>query len=510
MSAPKELRGHQRAAHDGLREGFRAGKRRGLLVIPTGGGKTVTALEMLRLSAEKGTRGLFLCDRRTLVYQAAREAREYGLACGVVMSDSGPDLYWPDAPVQFASKDTLLSRPDLLPDAGFVVVDEAHRSLSDYWAALLDRFPKAWLVGLTATPARADGRGLGRRYEFLVQPTSYSALQAAGVLTPAKCYSPGHTVQGTKARKPTRKRLTGEVVEWWQKLAQTDGRGRRTFLFASGVQHSLHLRDEFRAAGVSAEHLDGSTPDEEREAILGKGGALARGEVTVVCSCSVLKYGVDVPAVECVQIVDGFASLVDYLQACGRGLRAAPGKSECVVIDHSGAVLYHGFPDADRAWELSEDTDHGARHRKRMKSGEAPAPIACLGCGLLFGGRPECPECGWKPKRQGKAVPTAGGQLYRVQGETAAPAPAANRGEEYRRGWARCVAQCRHSGRTLKQAAAMFARQFGRGPWDLVSRADGKLPPAGYDWHRPAADWWAEAFERARPTPAAEVGGSEF
>lgn len=479
----KVLKEHQLAAHDGLRTGFRAGKRRGLLVIPTGGGKTVTALEMLRLAAEQGTRGLFICDRRTLVLQAAREAREFGIACGVVMADAGPDMHWPEARVQFASKDTLLSRPGALPDAGLVVVDESHRSISDYWGSLLDRYPRAWLVGLTATPIRADGKGLGRRYEFLVNPTSYSKLIASGVLTPARCFSPGTRVLGAKAKKPTRKGMVGDAVGWWKKLAA----GRRTFVFASGVKHSLALRDQFRAEGVTAEHLDGDTPDEEREAVLGRAGRLATGETLVVCSCSVLKYGVDVPAVECVQIVDGFGSLVDYLQACGRGLRAAPGKTDCVVIDHSGAVLYHGFPDADRDWELTED-DLAQRHRKKMEAGEAAQPVCCPECACCFAGRPECPNCGWRPLKRGKALPTAAGRLQAVEREAAYTYTP----DDYRKGWVSCVAVCHNTGRTLSNAAAMFRTRFGRPPWETGA---GPLPPGGYDWRRPASEWWAEAIQ---------------
>lgn len=445
---------------------------------------TITALEMLRLGAENGTRGLFLCDRRILVSQAASEAREYGIRCGTVMADAGPANYDPHAPVQFASKDTLLSR-DLCPDAGLVIVDEAHRSLSEYWAALLDRYPRAWVVGLTATPARADGKGLGRRYEFLVQPTNYSQLISSGVLAPAKCYAPGSRVLGKKARKPTRAGMIGDVVAWWEKLAK----GRRTFVFASSVAHSLALRDEFRSRGIPAEHLDGNTPDPERDLVLGKGGKLATGETLVVTSCSVLKYGVDVPAVECVQIADGFASLVDYLQACGRGLRASPGKADCVVIDHSGAVLFHGFPDADRQWVLTEDTDHAADYRKQMACGEAPKPFACPECFALFSGRPDCPGCGWRPKPRGREVGTAKGTLHKVEREAAYSFTC----EDYRRGWTQCVAQCHHTGKSLSAAAAIFKKRFGVTPWEAKAAP---LPHAGYNWHTPATVWWEKAFAR--------------
>lgn len=488
----KELRLHQTAAHGGLRTGFKRGFKRGLLVMPTGAGKTVTALEMLRLTAAQNNRGLFICDRRTLVLQAAREARDYGIPCGVVMADAGPDFYLPNALVQFASKDTLAVRPDSCPPADLVITDEAHRSVAETWAALLSRYPKAWEVGLTATPGRSDGRGLGRRYEFIVQPTTYSALISQNVLCPAKCYAPGTKVEGAKRKKPKRADLVGDVVGWWEKLA----RGRRTFVFASGVAHSMALRDEFRARGVSAEHLDGSTPDEEREAVLGRSGSLASGETLVVCSCSVLKYGVDCPSVECVQIVDGFGSLVDYLQACGRGLRASPGKEDCVVIDHAGAVLYHGFPDADRVWELSEDTDHSERHRKQMEEGGAAKPIHCPECQALFSGRPDCPQCGWKCVKFGKEVGVKAGILHRVERDAVEWTA-----EDLRKGWTQCVAIAHNTGRSLGTAAAMFKKRFGNPPWVLKVSP---LPHSGYNWHTPATAFWqAEFVKQKSATPGA-------
>jgi superfamily II DNA or RNA helicase len=486
----KALRPHQTAAHDLLRAGFRRGKRRGLLVMPTGAGKTVTALEILRLAQAQGRRGLFLCDRRVLVGQAAREAREYGIDCGVLMRDAGPLYRNPEAPIQFASKDTMLSwmasRRDFdLPPSDLVVTDEAHRSAAQTWEALLAAFPAAWEVGLTATPARSDSKGLGNRYEFLCQPTSYSALIAAGVLVPARCFAPGSKVQADRraAKRPRRADLVGDVVGWWERLA----RGKRTFVFASGVRHSLALRDEFLKRGYAADHLDGDTPDDERDAVLSRAGRLATGRTLVVCSCSVLKYGVDVPSVECVQLADGFGSLVDYLQACGRGLRASPGKEACTVIDHAGAVLYHGFPDADRPWALAETLDHSADWQAKVAAGTAPKPQVCPHCACVFAARPDCPACGWRPKREPKPTETNKGQLFEVERAAAA----AFTPDDYRKGWAQCVAQAHHTGKSLSAAAAVFKRRFDALPWAV--RAE-PLPPAGYNWHRPASDWWRAAF----------------
>ena len=483
----KSLRDHQIAAHEGLRAGFRQGMRRGLLQMPTGGGKTITALEMLRLAVAQNRRGLFLCDRRSLVLQAAREAREYGVPCGVLMAGAG---YLRDysAPVQFASKDSLLSwhaRPDFsLPPADLIITDECHRSAADTWRALLAGYPKAWEVGLTATPSRSDGKGLGSRYDFLVSPTSYSTLISSGVLCPATCFAPGtKPIRG--AGKPTRKGMVGDVVGWWKRLAE----GRRTFVFASSVAHSLDLVRQFKEADVAVEHLDGNTDDEEREACLGKGGRLATGNTLVVCSCSVLKYGIDCPSVDCIQIVDGFGSLVDYLQAVGRGLRSSPNKSDCVVIDHSGVVLYHGFPDADRAWVLEGERDVGAVIPH--PTGGNARPVVCPKCTAVFAGRPECPVCGHKlTAREAREVGQRTGTLHRVERDGS---PQVLSATDYRKGWASCVAAAMHRGMTLAAAASHFKSKYGATPWSAKAEP---LPPPGYNWHQPARAWWDKAFKK--------------
>ncbi len=495
----KPLRPHQVDAHEGLREGFRVGQKRGLLVIPTGGGKTVTALEMLRQTASRGKRGLFLCDRRVLVAQAAREARDYGLIAGIVMADAPHGYKVPDAPVQFASKDTLMARYKRqngfwseLPPADLIVTDEAHRSMAETWEALMALYPAAYVVGLTATPARGDGKGLGRRYEFLVTPTSYSELIAAKVLTPARCFSPkspeaeSKPGKRKKKSKPKRSELVGDVVGWWQRLAA----GRRTFVFASGVKHSMALRDQFRAEGIAAEHLDGDTPDDERDAVLGPGGRLATGETLVVCSCSVLKYGVDCPAVGCVQIVDGFGSLVDYLQACGRGLRASPGKEDCVVIDHAGAVLYHGFPDADRQWTLDDATDQAKEYRDQMAEGKVPTPVTCPECSYMYSGRPDCPMCGHRaPRPQAEPVATDSGQLFEVDRQDMYDW----RDEDLIRGWRDAVYAAAHGDRSMGVAAGMFSRRFGLPPW----RVDGlPVPEFRSAWKQSAREWKDKLFAK--------------
>jgi DNA repair protein RadD len=470
---------HQGRAIAELRAGFAAGGRHGLLVMPTGAGKSATAWMMAAAGIAKGNRAVFVADRRVLVSQAARSAHEFGLPVGVVMRDAGYDWKDPHAPLQVVSKDSLVSwlaRPEFaLPPADFVIVDECHKSLTDSWAALRAAYPHAREVGLTATPCRADGKGLGRRYDFLVQPTTYAELQSLGVLVRPTCYAPGGKVEGKAGRKPTRAGLVGDAVFWWKRWAA----GLRTFAFCSDVGHSLAVRDEYRRAGVRAEHIDAATPDAERDDILGR---LAAGQVQVVTNCAVLRYGVDVPAVECAQILAAMGSVVDYRQSSGRVLRSAPGKAGAVVIDHAGAVLYHGFPDADLPWTLDDAEDHGERQRQRMEAGEAPKPIACPECHTLFSGSRQCPGCQWVvPSKRAKPQATEAGTLTEVRREAAA----AFTPDELNRVWKRCLGVAANKGLKVSAAAAMFFKQAGRWPEGCGVEPQ---PQTRAEWSRPAAE----------------------
>ena len=144
-------------------------------------GKTITAMELMRLCSEKGKRSLFLCDRRMLVDQAVKVAREQGLEAGVLMAGRGSN--W-SAPCQFASKQSLeswLKRGIVeLPEFDLIVVDEAHRAVSDTFMRLVKRWPRALRVGLTATACLGNGGGMGHYYDFMVQPVQPSQLREMG------------------------------------------------------------------------------------------------------------------------------------------------------------------------------------------------------------------------------------------------------------------------------------------------------------------------------------------
>src|SRR3977135_3219675 len=147
-------------------------------------------------------------------------------------------------------------------------------------------------------------------------------------------------------------KLVGDVIEHWHRLSER----RPTIVYATTVAHSMHLRDEFRRSGVGAEHSGGGTPTPERDAVLAQ---LAGGTVEVVCNCMVLCEGFDAPDVGCIVLARPTKSLGLFRQMIGRGLRPAPGKADCLILDHAGAVFAHGLPDHEITRTLAEDRRPG-------------------------------------------------------------------------------------------------------------------------------------------------------
>jgi superfamily II DNA or RNA helicase len=233
-----------------------AGRRRVLLVVPTASGKTVIAGAIIAKAASAGWRILFLAHRRELIQQASRKLHAVSVDHGIIQAGFSRRL---GVHVQVASVQTLHARAIRstgmdLPPADIVIVDEAHHVRARTYQRLLLAYPKAIVLGLTATPCRSDGRGLGNAFDVLVEGPPVAELVAAGYLVPTKVYAPTRPdLMGVKvergdydvkqlAERMDKARLIGDVIGHWFKL----GERRPTVVFATGVGHSVHLRDEFR------------------------------------------------------------------------------------------------------------------------------------------------------------------------------------------------------------------------------------------------------------------------
>ncbi|MSP75553.1 MAG: DEAD/DEAH box helicase [Rhodospirillaceae bacterium] len=414
-----------------------AGQRRVLAVLATGGGKTVLAGKIISDHVDKGGRVLFVAHRRELISQASAKLHVAGVDHGIIQAG------FPTRPgehVQVASVQTLHARAVRtsgmeMPQADLVVVDEAHHVRARTYRQILAAYPDAIVVGLTATPCRADGRGLGTCFNVIVEGPSIAELIAIGSLVPTKVYAPatpdlagvatrgGDYVEGQLAERMDKPALVGDVVTHWHRLADR----RSTVVFATGVGHSLHVRDEFRRSGVMAEHIDGSTPTEERDAILAR---LAVGTVEVVCNCAVLTEGWDRPEVSCLVLARPTKSPALYRQMTGRVLRPAPGKVDALVLDHAGAVFEHGFVEDPVVWSLDEDQRAESRAQKDRRTRQQTRTLTtCPECSAVRWQGDPCGSCNWRPRVKPLAVEIVDGDLAAVDRDRKARSGAFTEGE---------------------------------------------------------------------------------
>lgn len=381
------LRPYQSAAIDALRGAIRAGSRSVVLVSPTGSGKTQIAAEIIRSATERGNRTLFLAHRRELVQQAAgRLWRDHQLAAGVIMAGVRPA---PTLPVQVASIQTLARRAP--PEAQIVIIDECHHAAARSHRALLEQYPSATILGLTATPFRLDGQGLGDLFQDLVVAATPAELLAQGFLCEATAFAyvpPDlagvRTVAGdydgaALGTAYEQSGVLGDVVTRWQEHAA----GKRTILFASTIANSLELVERFKNIGVRAEHLDYHVPTAARAEIIAR---VRSGETTVIANVGILGEGIDVPELEVAVLARPTKSLAVYLQQVGRVLRPAPGKPRAVILDHAGCIVRHGLWTQDRDYSLTATVE------KQPRATSVKTCPFCFCC--CAGGARTCPACG--------------------------------------------------------------------------------------------------------------------
>lgn len=415
-----KLRPYQQKAKEDIYKEWNSGTQNVLYVLPTGGGKTVTMSDIVR---EHTGAACAIAHRQELVTQISLALARDGikhriigsknvikLAVNIHMVEVGRSFYDPSAKVAVAGVDTLIRREAELKtwllSVTLWLMDESHHPLRDNkWGKSIAMFPNAKGLGVTATPIRADGKGLGRHadgnFDVIVQGPNMRDLINMGFLTDYRIFAPPSDLDLSTVkisattgdynkdgvRKAVRKsHIVGDVVKHYKRIAP----GKLGITFATDVETATDIVAQFNAAGVPAEVVSAKTPDAERIAALRR---FKKRELLQLVNVDLFGEGFDLPAIEVVSMARPTQSYSLYAQQFGRALRILDGKTEALIIDHVGNVVRHGLPDARRTWSLD-------RREKRGRSGGSDSiPVrSCPDCtGVYERIHAECPFCGFKP-----------------------------------------------------------------------------------------------------------------
>lgn len=372
------LRPYQIAALDAVREAYRSGKRAPLLCSPTGSGKSKMTGYMLSRTKK---RALIICHRAELLDMISGSL---SLAHGVIR----PGKPTPREQILVGMIQTIQRRLDDLAGIEWVISDECHLAMAAGWQRVLKHFGTAHHLGMSATPCRLDGRGLGAVFDTIVYGPSISELVSRGFLVPCRVFAPPVAVEKIKtvagdfdmhaaAEAFDRPTITGRAVEQLRK----HGPQRRTIVFCCTRAHAEHVASEFRSFGFAAASIDGSMSADQRERRFAQ---FRDGRLQVLTNVELATTGVDIPQIEAAIFLRPTESLALYLQMVGRILRIFPGKRDALLLDHVGNVVRHGMPDEPREWTLDG----------RAKRSAAPAVRQCPECFAAHAPSPRCPACG--------------------------------------------------------------------------------------------------------------------
>lgn len=289
----------------------------------------------------------------SLVEQASQRLFREGISHGVIQGSHWNKNY--NAPISLCSIDTLIARGER-PPADLIVIDEAHLATSDKYKEVLNHYSRSYIVAVTATPFTRDS--MEHLAEAIVHPVTMQGLIELGYLVPARYYAPStpdlkgvRTVNGDYVLDQLQDRmapLTGDIVQHWKQLSEN----RPTICFAVNIQHSLALVEQFRSAGIGAEHIEAKTSQKERNEAIQR---LKDGKIKVLSNVGILCTGVDLPFVSCLLMARPTQSYNLYVQQAGRGTRISPetGKKDFIILDHAGNVLRHGLIQDEPEVELA-------------------------------------------------------------------------------------------------------------------------------------------------------------
>jgi superfamily II DNA or RNA helicase len=403
-----ELRPYQNQLANDIRGAFGSGANRPLAVSPTGSGKTVLFSYITSQVLKRGSRVIIIAHRREILDQISATLKRVGVPHGFIQAGKSTSTQ----PAMVASIQTLARRLDTIPAPDLVIIDEAHHSVSKSYVQMFAAWPTAKFIGVTATPERLDGKGLGVMFDRMVMGPSVQWLIDNGFLAQPVYYAPRevvdlsqvHTIAGDFDRSETEEivdtpRITGDAVTHYVRFCNR----QRAVAFCISVAHAQHVADTFNSCGIPSASIDGTLDPEVRKQRVDD---LTAGKILVLTSCELISEGFDLPAVNAAILLRPTQSLSMHLQQVGRALRPYPGKANAIILDHVGNCLRHGLAEQERDWDLSG-------REKRLKKSSLVETKQCSKCFAIFAGT-VCPQCGAQREIAAREIEEVDGELQRL------------------------------------------------------------------------------------------------
>lgn len=417
------LRPYQQRVRDEIMQRWSDGHRNVLAVLPTGAGKTVLFSSIL---ADEPGASCAVAHRQELVSQISLALARNRVRHRIIgphsvvkmivrlhMDEVGASYYDPSSRCAVAGVDTLIRRgkqlKDWLPTVKLWVMDECHHVLRENkWGTAVTMFPNARGLGVTATPCRADGNGLGRHadgvFDVMVLGPTMRDLINMGFLTEYRIFAPSSTFkrdsiaisQSTgdlnldQMRKAVAssslvvhsdKAVVGDIVEHYRRIAN----GKLGVTFVPDIATATEVTQQFNDAGIPAAVVSSKTPDDERARVLRE---FKNRKILQLVNVDLFGEGFDLPAIEVVSMGRPTESFALYCQQFGRALRLLDGKTHAIIIDHVSNVARHGLPDAHQEWILNR------RERRSSGKSDVESTRTCLKCTALYDRiKTICPYC---------------------------------------------------------------------------------------------------------------------
>lgn len=356
-----QLREYQEVVKSKIRESFQKGNRSVMLQLPTGAGKTVSFVNITKDIIDNNRKVLILLHRIELIRQTWDKCLRHQLDVSVIHRDFTYRKY---VPLQIAAVQTLAGRiksnsRSLPEDFDMIIIDEAHHATAKTWRDILDHYPNAKVLGVTATPIRSNGEGFEDLFDDLVIGVTPKYLIENGYLAKPRMFvnplrfdlnkikvkSTGDYNERELVKGYEQSTTYGDLIKTWRDKAN----GMRTVVFGINIDHVKKIVDAFNEEGIPAVHLSSDLDSMTRNSIIND---FREGRVKILANVNIVTEGFDLPAIEAVMLVRPTKSLSLYLQMVGRGLRPAEGKGRAIILDHADCVAEHGFPDQDRIWTL--------------------------------------------------------------------------------------------------------------------------------------------------------------